>query len=308
MKRILNKQTIVTALLALVSPMQRWNRIVMLVAILAAGIAVHGQEVSARFSRESITLGQVTLLYRKAEICHSGARKPVLVLYLHGGSSRGSDNEAQLQEKAVSVIYQYLLLHDIPATFIVPQCPSGGGWTSQNRKVVNELLKSYVKEGTVDADRIYVMGGSMGGTGTWCQLSYFPDFYAAAMPVAGNPTGMNAANVATTPVLTVMGTADAMMSITDVETFMADVIAAGGSVRLDTEEGWSHPTTCEQSYTEERLDWLFSQVRGVETGIREMVNSKWSNGKCYDLVGRPISLPASGIYIKDGKKYIQRKR
>lgn len=46
---------------------------------------------------------------------------------------------------------------------------------------MNELLRSYVQEGTVDADRIYVLGGSMGGTGTWCQLSYFPDFYAAAL-------------------------------------------------------------------------------------------------------------------------------
>ena len=171
---------------------------------------------------------------------------------------------------------------------------------------MNELLKSYVNEGTVDADRVYVMGGSMGGTGTWCQLSYFPNFYAAAMPVAGNPTGMNATNVATTPVLTVMGTADSMMSIPDVETFMADVIAAGGSVQLDTEEGWSHPTTCEQSYTDERLDWLFAQIRGAETGIREIGSIAKPSPIIYDLSGRPQSHPASGIYIKDGKKYIQR--
>ena len=285
--------------------MQRWNRIVMLVAFLAAGIAAVNAN-DARFSRESFTLGQVTLPYRKAEICHSDAEKPALVLYLHGGSSRGSDNEAQLKENAVNVIYQYLLDRDITATFIVPQCPTGGGWTSQNRKVVNELLKSFVKAGTVDADHVYVMGGSMGGTGTWSQLSYFPNFYAAAMPVAGNPSGMNAANVATTPVLTVMGTADAIMSIPDVETFMADVIAAGGSVQLDTEEGWSHPTTCEQSYTDERLDWLFSQVRGVETGIREIGSVSKSSSTIYNLSGRPQSHPASGIYIKDGKKYIQR--
>ena len=133
------------------------------------------------------------------------------------------------------------------AIFVVPQCPSGGGWTSQNRKVMNELLKSYIQKGQADPDRVYVMGGSMGGTGTWCQISYFPDFYAAAMPVAGNPTGMNAENVATTPVLTVMGTADTMMSIENVESFMEDVIAAGGYVQLDAEKGWSHPTTCEKA-------------------------------------------------------------
>lgn len=294
--------------------MKQWNRIVMLVALMAAGIAVQAQEVSARFSRESFTLGSITLPYRCAVLTPNDQttslpndQLPALVLYLHGGSSRGSDNEVQLQERAVGVICQYLIDHDIAAVFIVPQCPTGGGWTSQNRKVVHELLKSYVNEETVDADRIYVLGGSMGGTGTWCQLSYFPDFYAAAMPVAGNPTGMNAANVATTPVLTVMGTADAMMSIPDVETFMAEVIAAGGSVRLDTEEGWSHPTTCEQSYTDERLAWLFSQVRDAGTDIHSLspAPSSLSERNIYDLGGRPITLPASGIYIKEGKKFIK---
>ena len=285
----------------------------MLVTFLAAGIAVQAQEVSARFSRESFTLGSITLPYRCAVLTPNNQTTnlpndplPALVLYLHGGSSRGSDNEAQLKEKAVSVIYQYLLDHDIAATFIVPQCPTDGGWTSQNRKVVNELLKSYVSEGTVDADRIYVMGGSMGGTGTWCQLSYFPDFYAAAMPVAGNPTGMNAANVASTPVLTVMGTADNLMSIPAVETFMADVITAGGLVLLDTEEGWSHPTTCEQSYTDERLDWLFAHSRSPDTGIRNVSSAPNTPSVVYDLSGRPVNHPASGFYIKAGKKFIER--
>ena len=278
--------------------MQQWNRIVMLVAFLAAGInAVNAND--ARFSRESFTLGQVTLPYRKAEICHSGIEKPALVLYLHGGSSRGNDNEAQLKEKAVSVISQYLIDNAIAATFIVPQCPTGGGWTSQNRKVVNELLKNYVKEGTVDPNRVYVMGGSMGGTGTWSQLSYHPSFYAAAMPVAGNPTGCDAANVATTPVLTVMGTADNMMSIPTVEDFRNDVLAAGGTFQLEIEEGWSHPMTCEQSYTDERLDWLFSQARGSLSGIQEIEGSKPITGKYYDLSGRQVCSPTRGIYIQN---------
>ena len=290
--------------------MQRWNKIVMLAVLFTAGIAVQGQGNSNNlvtlFDSESFTLGQVTLPYRKADICHDAAVKPALVLYLHGGTSRGNDNEAQLKENAVGFIYQYLHSRGIAATLIVPQCPAGGGWTSQNRKVVNELLKSYVKDETGDADRIYVMGGSMGGTGTWCQLSYFPDFYAAAMPVAGNPTGMNAENVATTPVLTVMGTADAMMSIQAVETFQTAVLAAGGTLRLDTEEGWSHPTTCEQSYTNERLDWLFSHVRGTETSIREVGAATHSSSLIYDLFGRPQSHPVRGIYIREGKKFIQK--
>ena len=257
-----------------------------------------------RFSRETFSLGSNTLSYREADICHDGTDKPILVLYLHGGSARGDDNEAQLREAAVSVIYQYLYSHQIPATFIVPQCPSGGGWTGQLRKVVNELMKRKSNDGAHDANRVYVMGGSMGGTGTWAQLSHFPDFYAAAMPVAGNPSGLDAENVATTPVLTVMGTADNMMSIPTVEQFQTEVLAVGGTLILETEQGWSHPTTCEQSYTDQRLDWLFSWHHGNSTGINAITSITPLSVSIYDLGGRKVSNPTKGIYLIDGKKVI----
>ena len=258
----------------------------------------------ARFSRETFSLGSNKLSYREANICHDGTEKPILVLYLHGGSARGDDNEAQLREAAVSVIYQYLYSRQIPATFIAPQCPSGGGWTGQLRKVVNELMKRKANDGMHDANRVYVMGGSMGGTGTWAQLSHFPDFYAAAMPVAGNPTGLDAAAVATTPVLTVMGTADNMMSIPAVEQFQTEVFAVGGTLILEIEEGWSHPTTCEQSYTDQRLDWLFSWRRRSSTGINATTSITPSSVPIYDLNGRKVSTQTKGIYLINGRKAI----
>jgi len=263
------------------------------------------QDLDTRFSYGSFTLGSVFLPYRAADICHNDTTPAALVLYLHGGTSRGNDNETQLKEKAVSVIYEYLCVHGIAATLIVPQCPTGGGWTSQNRKVVNDLLKGYINARKGDADRVYVMGGSMGGTGTWCQLSYFPDFYAAAMPVAGNPTDMNAENVATTPVLTVMGTADNMMSIPAVEEFRTLVVEAGGSVQLDIEEGWSHPATCEQSYTEERLNWLFCQTRGESTGFIPISSSGTNIDAIYDLQGRRLRRLQKGINIIGRKKVVK---
>lgn len=263
------------------------------------------QAEDSRFSKHTYSLGQLSLPYRQADICLEQSASPILVLYLHGGTVRGDDNASQLKEAAVSVIYDYLAARNIPATFIVPQCPAGGGWTSQLRRVVNELMKQYAADGIHDANRVYVMGGSMGGTGTWTQLSSFPDFYAAAMPVAGNPTGLDAANVATTPVRTVMGTADNIMSITAVVDFQASVIAAGGTVILDTEEGWTHQNTCEQSYTAERLDWLFAHVKGVVDGIDSFVDKNDASDVVYDLCGRRIAKPAHGVYIQGGKKYLR---
>lgn len=259
----------------------------------------------SRFSSHTFTLAQTVLPYRQADICRSETSPSILVLYLHGGSARGNDNESQLNEAAVSVIYDYLSSRGIPSTLIVPQCPAGGGWTSQLRKVVNDLMRQYAADGAHDANCVYVLGGSMGGTGTWTQLSYFPGFYAAAMPVAGNPTGLNAVNVATTPVRTVMGTADVLMSIPAVQAFQASVEEAGGTVILDTEAGWSHQNTCEQSYTDERLDWLFAHVRGASTGIDHPCVDAASSAAIYDLSGRRTDLPSRGIYIQNGRKYVR---
>lgn len=266
----------------------------------------NASDMDDRFSRNTFTFGQFSLPYRQADICMNEIVKPILVLYLHGGSSRGSDNEAQLNEAAVSVVYNYLSSRNISATMIVPQCPADGGWTSQNRKVVNELMKKYASDGIHDADRVYIMGGSMGGTGTWCQLGSFPNFYAAAMPVAGNPTGQDAVNVATTPVRTVMGTEDNLMSIPAVEQFQTEVLAAGGTLLLDIEPGWSHPATCEQSYTDERLDWLFANVKGIPAGIGKIIKeSDDTSAIYYDLSGRRVISPTKGIYIQNGKKYVR---
>ena len=68
------------------------------------------------------------LHYRMKNIAADGTGRPILVMYLHGGSSKGNDNEAQMKEAAVGVISIYLADNSITSIFIVPQCPSSGSW------------------------------------------------------------------------------------------------------------------------------------------------------------------------------------
>ena len=203
------------------------------------------------FTKETGTFAGKSLNYRKAEIGNSA--NPVLCLYLHGGSSRGNDNEAQLKEKAVVTISTYLQQKGIASILIVPQCESNGSWGGLMREPLKKLIESY----SAGCGDIYCFGGSMGGTGTWSLVSYCPGLFSAAMPVAGNPSGCDPANVAATRICTVMGTEDKLMSIDAVETFLGEFLAAGGVCRFETEDGWSHAQTCEDSYTDERLDWVF---------------------------------------------------
>ena len=257
------------------------------------------------FDSDQFTFSDVTLPYRKVDCNIEPDKLPALLIYLHEAPSRGSDNATQLTEVSVGAICDYLTAHDIPVTLIVPQCPAGQGWVGKLRKVINELAKDYIVKGKADAERIYIAGNSIGANGTWCQLSYYPDFYAAAMPVAGNPSAYDASQVAKTPVRTVMGTADTVMPLSNVETFMANVVQAGGDILLDTYEGYDHRKTCDNGYTTERLDWLFSQVRKGSTGISNVnLNDNPESSHYFDLSGRRVDQPSRGLYIHNGKKII----
>jgi predicted peptidase len=50
-----------------------------------------------------------------------------------------------------------------------------------------ELIEQLKSEYNIDANRIYVLGHSMGGQGTWITLWDHPEYFAAAIPSAGAP-------------------------------------------------------------------------------------------------------------------------
>ncbi len=219
------------------------------------------QTKKIEFSYEQFTVPDNMLQYRKAEIASSTDGKFALVIYLHGGSSKGTDNTIQLNEKGIDSIGNYLLKNQIKSILLVPQCPTDKTWDGELKAVLKSLIDSYTAKNEVDRQRIYILGGSMGGTGTWSILSAYPNIFAAAMPVAGNPSRCDAGNVATTPVLTVMGTMDKIMSIETVKSFAEQVNALSGNIRLEVEDGWTHEQTCIESYTSERLKKLFEYKR-----------------------------------------------
>ena len=210
------------------------------------------------FTRESRNYSGLVIPYRKAVIAAGNERgKTALVLYLHGGTSKGADNERPVQEPGVRAISSYLAAQRIAAVVIVPQCPKERSWGGAMNDVLKALIDGHILQGEAEAERIYILGGSMGGTGTWSMLSAYPGLFAAAMPVAGNPSGCRIENVSGTPVLTVMGSSDRIMDIGLVSQFVEKLVESGGEAVLETQEGWTHEQTCTQSYTDARLNWVF---------------------------------------------------
>lgn len=257
------------------------------------------------FETGKIMFDGIEMPYRVAHI--SGTGKPSLVIYLHGGSSKGNDNEIQMKEAGIDSIANYLRLRQIEAIYLVPQCPSDKSWGGAMLGVLKSLIDKYVGYGTVDENSLYIFGGSMGGTGTWSMLSAYPGLFTAAMPVAGNPSKCDADKVASTPVCTVMGTSDRIMSIETTSDFINELNARNCITRFEIEDGWTHEMTCIQSYTTHRLDWVFSHRRnpsGIENPIRD--SKIIESMQYYSIEGRRLSEPpCKRLYIircvnKDG--------
>ena len=214
------------------------------------------------FTAEHYTFANAERPYRKAEINLNDDVIPAIVVYLHGGSTRGTDNEKQMQEPGILSIATYLQEKGISAIFLVPQCPETDtqgkamAWTKMG-KAVEYLIGT---ERSCPQSPVYLLGGSMGGTGTWNLLSAYPDLFTAAMACAGNPRDCNPVDVAKTPVYAVMGGADKVMKPEEVnlQAFLDEISAASGQFKFDTEEGWDHEKTCTDSYTSFRLEWVFS--------------------------------------------------
>ena len=257
------------------------------------------------FSYEEIKQSNITMPFRKAVIAPVAGERPAVVIYLHGGSSKGNDKTTQMNEQGIELIANYLMSNRVNTVMLVPQCPKDKSWMGPMYGVLKAMIERYTvggdaKPAVADPDKVYIFGGSMGGTGTWGMLSAYPDLFAAAMPVAGNPSTCVAENVAKTPVFTVMGTADAIMSVDTAAEFIAQLNSLGDDTQMETEEGWTHEDTCTKSYTPLRLDWVFSHKRGSATAISGVTDESQVVDTAYYTVGgvRVATPTACRLYIK----------
>ncbi len=128
-----------------------------------------------------------------------------LVVFLHGAGERGTNNTSQMANGTQTFVSQ-AARENYPAIVIFPQCPPEFMWSRRTKETIDgeliftfpvkavpnepmnlviELTKSFITSGQADANRIYVMGLSMGGIGTLEYLYYASDIPAAAISIAG---------------------------------------------------------------------------------------------------------------------------
>ena len=163
-----------------------------------------------------------------------------LLFFFHGAGERGNDNEKQFFH-----CVQYLA-DNMPETIIVaPQCPEGQQWVdtpwslgaysieevpeSDEMIAVMELLDELKENYSVDTDRIYAAGISMGGFGTWDIMMRHNDVFAAGIPVCGGGDPSQAENLVDVPLFVFHGDKDDAVPVSGSRDTVQAIKDAGGT-------------------------------------------------------------------------------
>jgi len=200
-----------------------------------------------------------------------------LLLSLHGAGQRGQDNLGQLCAYVAGwMAPQVQDKH--PCLILMPQCPDDQQWVdtpwesgsystaqvpiSKALTLAMEILEAVRKDYSIDPSRLYVIGASMGGYGTWDVIARFPDLFAAAVPVCGAGDPQMAAKLVHLPIWAFHGDNDLTVPVSGSMDMVRAIQQAGGSrVRITLYRGVGH-AALNMAWREDVLvEWVFSRQR-----------------------------------------------
>ena len=209
---------------------------------------------------------------------YSSERRYPLIVSLHGAGSHGTDNLRQLSPTVGAVIDNAQSVE--PSFVLVPQDPTGDKWVSGSGEApyvnfrqaqrpqsaaagavlagIDELTQQY----SIDPYRIYLTGGSAGGTGTWDLITRGGvGRFAAAVPVTGANDPSRASAIARLPIWAFHGALDSVAPVENSREMVAALRALGSPVRYTEYADVGHESW-NRAYAEPELfRWLFAQRR-----------------------------------------------
>jgi len=126
------------------------------------------------------------LSYTPKEYNTDTLKKWPLIIYLHGGSRRGTDLIKLYADGIPDQLYRG---REFPFIIIAPQCPEHIRWSTDNW--FENLYKEVNEKYRIDTNRVYLTGFSLGGAGTWYIAAKYPDKFASIAPMSGFTSHMD---------------------------------------------------------------------------------------------------------------------
>jgi predicted peptidase len=201
-----------------------------------------------------------------------------LVIFLHGSGERGDDNESQLKHGS-ALFTDAENRKNNPAIVLFPQCPKDGFWApikiSKNglsyeesskptdaMQLLIRLIKEIKKTEAVDKNRMYVLGLSMGGMGTFDLICRYPKRFAAAITICGGVNTNRLKKLAKMPIRIYHGDADPIVSQQHSRDAYIELKANGSqNAELFIFPGVQHNSWDMAFEQPDFLSWLFSKKK-----------------------------------------------
>lgn len=190
-------------------------------------------------------------------------KKYPLILSLHGAGGKGNNNSKQLKDWNKQLA-EPKRREDFPCYVVAPQAQ--GLWNATDL----EKIQSYINTlPSVDMNRIYIMGHSMGGHGTYIFIQLAPNYFAAAAPSAGSGLRrteefITPSKIKDIPIWAFHGDMDKACPIEKDREVFTKIKKLGGVMKLTTWAGGTHAVSDKM-------------IPGAENGTTECSSDRCSN-------------------------------
>jgi pimeloyl-ACP methyl ester carboxylesterase len=211
--------------------------------------------------RRSVSYRYVSYLPKGYEA--DAVTKWPLVIYLHGGSDRGTDLKRLYSSGIPDQVYRG---RDFPFIMLAPQCPAHLRWST------DDWFENFYREAAAryrfDADRVYLTGPSLGGSGTWYLATRYPDRFAAIAPISGFTSHMdyidkNIDRLAEMPVWAFHGKLDTVVPFEETERIVTRLEGRNPNLNFSAEPDIGHAIHWQVYPGRELYDWLLRYDRSA---------------------------------------------
>lgn len=198
-------------------------------------------------------LGQLQYIIKEPE---NSLKKSPSIILLHGAGTRGTDID-KLEQNPFFGTKSLISEPVSPFMVFAPLC-SRDSWFDIFEQL-QEFVKMVAEHPLVDANRLYLIGTSMGGYGAWQLAMTMPEYFAALVPICGGGMSWNVGRLIHTPVWAFHGREDKCVP-PEMSTFMVNALkTAGGDVRFTLLDNTPHNVWDYAYGCQELFDWLLAQ-------------------------------------------------
>lgn len=234
------------------------------------------------FAARRYTNSQGVLPYRLfIPTNYDSAAKYPLVLFMHGSGESGTDNRKQLVGQTGPLVFASATNQaKYPSFMVAPQCPVGGAWTDSTRRTqVLELMNALQQEFSIDPDRLYITGLSLGGYGTWDYIAQYPNMYAAAIPMSGGGNISLASRMTRIAIWNFHAANDGTVPVSGSRTTIDAVRKAGGNPIYTEYASGGHVVWTPAYNTPILMDWVYAQARGTAPTVPPLLSINVPTGQ-----------------------------